>query len=220
MKKNNYIYNRSTKGAVFFMGFLDFFKKKKVNIVTSDYSDHRKRIDDLKNKQFKNERFNNIYFPLYNCLVSLNEIKMPYFTYVKHIQNIKINLYEVVDVKKDELYNEAKLTCIKVLEKDFDNFNLDEIMKSLMENPNQFLLNINNFHKNILLNSVDSLYQYWISVVKDLKQKSAKKKRQKYVIEGYLILKNELLKLNPSLEEIKKIDSMIKKITVEDWSIL
>ena len=93
-------------------------------------------------------------------------------------------------------------------------------MTSLLHNPNEFLLNINIFHKKKLLDSVQLLYQYWISEVKNLKQKAAKKKRQQYVIDGFLVLRNELLNLNPSIEELLIVDKMIDKITLEDWAIL
>ena len=203
------------------MGFFDFLKKSKnVSILNEDISEHRKRIEKLSKKYEDKKSFNDIFFPFYNCIYSLLEIQRPYFTYVKHIDNIKLNLSEVVNFKNVEIYEKAKLKAIKSFKKDNNDIHLDINMKSLLHNPNEFLLSINIFHKKKLLDSVQLLYQYWISEVKNLKQKAAKKKRQQYVIEGYLVLKNELLKLKPSIEEIKTVDDMINKITNEDWTIL
>jgi hypothetical protein len=145
-----------------------------------------------------------------------------YFSIQKHIDKIKENCGIIAKHFKDGLYEKHKRDGIKKFAIDYDIYEV--IPKSthvFLADPKLFKINLKKFHKVELLNSVDILYQYWVLQVKTLKQKTAKTKRQHYVIDGFENkLKSELLTLSPTAVEIKQVDDMIEKIKAENWSLL
>ncbi|HUN04778.1 MAG TPA: hypothetical protein PLS00_18175 [Niabella sp.] len=180
-----------------------------------EFDKKQKRIDDKKT-QFDVE------YSISTTLKALYDIENSrYFTIQKHIDKISQNCNEISKHFKDGLYEKHKKGGIKKFAKDYDV--LDVIPQSshvFLENPKAFKANLKKFHKVELLKSVDIIYSYWIEKVSALKQKAAKIKRQQYVIDGFEVLKSELISLKPSTAELQKVDNIIDKIKSENWSLL
>lgn len=184
------------------------------------YEERKLKRKELKKEQEERKRLHQVQYPFFKCLEILNEMRTPYFTYSKKIDAIREMLLQIEKLPIDSFFEKGKKKAIDRAEENIMLFKFDNTMKKLFEQPTLFLKQLDNFHKNRLMDSVESFYEYWIEAVKLLKQKPTKIKRKLYVIDGLKTLKEELLVLQPTQEEINKVDDMIKKIHNEDWSLL
>ena len=186
---------------------------------SDEYKDFRAELDLKKEKHDLHCKISDIKIPLIECLKTLKELDDIYFTYEKKINTLKTNLELLCEAPKDKIYLSAKKEAFKVLKDNFD-IKIDDKMKSVIENPNGFLLDINNYYKQKLISTIESFYNMWYARVVLLKQKPAKGKRQQYVIEGYEVLRAELLSLHPTKDELNLVDSKIFKIKNENWTLI
>lgn len=177
-----------------------------------------KEILKLERKQEIERKTYDVYQPFSNCLHALLDKIDVYFTYKKTIETLRENLGVIKLLPKDNIFELGKKDALKRFKK--NGFKLTDTMNVLIQDPEVFLENINDFHKKILLDSIDPFYDMWFNRVKALKRKDAKTLRQQYVLDGYITLKLELMELNPSKDEIANIEIKIEKLKSEDWSII
>ncbi|NIJ45042.1 hypothetical protein FHR24_001481 [Wenyingzhuangia heitensis] len=181
-------------------------------------SDFRKKQEAYQLKK----SIENIEVSLYVSYSILHELNDEvYFTYQNKFNDLR---KEVETLSKANINSKIWVKANKMAKKrfmsDFDIDKLDDVMIDLNSNPSLFLDNLNAFHKEKLIKSIDEFYKYWLRAVKALKQKAAKTKRKLYVINGYKELKKELITLKALDFELELIDKKIEQISNEDWSSL
>lgn len=186
---------------------------------SDEYKDFRAEYDAKKEKQELQQKIDDVKTPLIQCLLTLNELEDVYFTYEKKMNTLKTSLELLCKFPKDDIYLTAEKEAAKLLKENF-NLEIDNQMKALIENPNLFLLGINDYHKQKLMSTLEPFYDIWYERVVALKQKPAKAKRQQYVIEGYEVLRAELYSLNATKEQLNLVDSKIFKIKNENWTLI
>lgn len=190
------------------------------NKSSDDFEDYKKDLEKLKKKQDKKQDLNDVLYPFFLTIEAMNTVRRPYFTYKKSIDVIRDNLLKIIALPKNKTYDEGKDKALKLAKKQIEYFMITEDIQKMLDEPSLFLSNLNDYHKTLLLKTPQNLYNYWLHIVKDLKQKPAKEKRKQYLIEGLKELKNELITVNPTFSEMNSIDVFILNLEKENWSEL
>lgn len=153
-----------------------------------------------------------------DCLFTINEINYDYFTHDAKIEKVTENLSKIKELPVDKYLELGKIEAKRVFESNYST--LDENMIFVIENPLAFLMNIDKFHKQVLIKSIKPFCDVWRIRVVELKQKAAKTKRKQYVIDGLWSIKIRLISLGANSHEISIVDEFIEKIINEDWSLI